>query len=537
MGKSKRHRYPAAGGAAAVLESPPAAMSSECVPYVSGGFGGNYAGAGTSPARGQLPWSTLNTLYDLPAAEQRELVRRSRALFANSGIAKVIQTIAMMVGSQTPQMASTNRDWNEAAELLLRFENGSLLICDVAGDNNLESIQPLIELLAMRDGDCFVVFTKTSTGRAAWRLYEGHVVNGQPPGSYADRRWEQGIKRNEEGRPISYWFENQDAYRNGVKDQGQEVPAYAVRHYKYTRTRRGIPALAHAINNIVDIVERRGFVKSTLKLRAMLGLAIETDVTGKDQGQRPIQGRMFNGYGGVPSDNAGLQSNGTDRGPKFESVDAAGNTASVVTLKPGQTVKSLNDDSPSPNATDFEAELLRDVAIGLQLPPQVIFWLEKQTGPMVRFTVRMAQKRIEERQAYMRTNFLNPWIAYQLSMALKSGNLAEPAGGLPDKWWSCTWQRPAELTIDVGRDGNLELKQLDAGITSLHDVVGSAGGDWEEMLDKRKSENLRLIELAKELHKEHPEIPLPQCLAMFRQMGRSPDDLAGTAAAPSAPAE
>lgn len=527
MGRKNR-RYPAAP--AAVLERPPAITASEGQIHVPGGWQGNYAGASVTPARGQLPWSTLNTLYDLPASEQRELVRRSRALFANSGLAKVLNTIAMMVGSQIPQMASGDEGWNTLTEQLLQFENGSLLISDVSGEHNLETIQPLLELLAMRDGDCFVVFTKTRTGRASWRIYEGHTVNGQPPGTYSDRRWEQGIQRNEEGRPISYWFEEQNAWTAGPS-RGTEVPARAVRHYKYTPTRRGIPALAHAVNNLIDIHERRGFVKSGLKLRAMLGLAIETEGGSKDTGPRPIGGGMYNASGGSPASRAGMLSSATDTGPKFEKIDAAGNTAYVLTPKPGQTVNHLRDDNPSPNATDFEAELLRDVAIGLQLPPQVLFWLEKQTGPMVRYTIRMAQRRIDERRSYMRNTFLNPWIAYQLSIALKSGNLEEPPGGLPEFWWRCTWQEPADLTIDVGRDGNLEIKQIEAGVTSLHEVCGSQGLDWQDVLGQKDEEARRILKLARALHEDNPDVPIDQCIAYYRQSSRAADPLAGTPAA------
>lgn len=485
-------------------------------------YSGNYQGASFTKARGYPLWGTLDTRYDLQSFDQRELVRRSRALFANSGIARVPITIAMMVGSQTPQMASASKSWNKVAEQLLRFENGSAMICDVAGTHNLEDAQRLIEFLAMRDGDCFVVLTKTSTGRASWRIYEGHVVNGQPNDAGNNQYWNQGILRNANGRPVSYYFEDQNPI--GAVG-GTVIPASDVIHYQYNdgMAPRGIPALAHAIVNIIDIIERRGFTKATIKLRAMLGLQITADAEAKPQGDRPFLSPMLNATG----PRAGLPANSMDQGPKVENVEMAGNTASIMRLPPGYKADVLNDDSPSPNATEFENELLRDVAIGLQMPPQVIFWLEKQTGPMVRFTVRMAEKRIAQRRQYMRNTFLNRWIGYQLSLAIKAGNLTVPASGLPDKWYACTYKEPASLTIDVGRDGVLELKQLDAGVASLHDVVGTAGGDWEETLDQKFEENDRVMELAMKLMKKYPELPLAQAMAMFRMTGRKADDLAG----------
>lgn len=437
---------------------------------------------------------------------------------ANSGIARVIVTIAMMVGSQQAQMDSGDSEWDEAVETLLRIENGSALICDRSGQNNLEQFQQLVELLAMRDGDCFIVLTKTDTGRASYRLYEAHVVNGQPNGSWSDKSWRNGIKFNNDGRPVSYFFQDQDNLTKGT-----EIPAQSVIHYKYADATsvRGVPALAHAVLNITDIIERRGFTKATIKLRAMLGLAITMDVDGKKTGDRPISGQLRMGPGAYPSSREGELATAADRGPKVEEVSMAGNTTSVMRLAPGEDAKILNDDSPNPNATEFENEILRDVAIGLQMPPQVIFWLEKQTGPMVRFTVRMAEKRIGQRRAYARNVFLNRWIAYQVATAGKAGRL--PAK-FPAKWFNCTWQEPASLTIDVGRDGNLELRQLDAGVSSMDDVIGPAGGNWRETVAQKRKEAAFVIDQAKELSAE-TGLPLDQCLSMIRQPGRAADQI------------
>lgn len=486
-------------------------------------YGGNFAGALVSPSRGLVQWGTLDTRYDISSCDQRELMRRSRALVANDGLARVLLTIAMMVGSQSPLMASGDAEWDKISNELLRFENGSALICDRSGQNNLETFQRLLEFLAMRDGDCFVVLTQTDSGRAAWRLYEGHVVNGQPPGSYSDKNWNQGIRVNGDGRPTHYFFEDQDN-----TGRGTVIPAASVIHYAYRDGVgvRGVTALAPAILHMIDIIERRGYTKATIKLRAMLGLAIETDVDGKPQGQMPIVAQLRTGPGTSPAANLGKVANAGDKGPKVEEITMAGNTTSVVTLAPGQSAKILSDDSPNPNAAEFENELLRDVAIGLQMPPQVIFWLEKQTGPMVRFTVRMAERRLEQRRSYARNTFLNRWIAYQLSVAGKAGRLFPVGKPIPERWWSCGYQEPASMTIDVGRDGNLELKQLDAGVASLDDVIGPAGGNWQDTVNQKKTEALFIIDRAKELEAASG-LPLSQCMAMLRTQGRSPDVIAG----------
>lgn len=535
--KSKRpHRQSrasvsAAPAPAAEAESPE--VSAQAGGH-SGGGGTNFAGAGTSPSRGTPAWGTLDTRFDTTASSQRELMRRSRALVANSGLARVLITISMMVGSQSPQMASTDTEWNRAAEAVLKFENGSALICDRAGQSNLESLQRLMEFLAMRDGDCFIELTKTESGRAAFRLHEGHVVHSQPPGSYGDRSWNQGIRFNEEGRPTHYYFEDPD-YFAGRK--GRVLPASSVIHYTYRDGVgvRGVSALAPAILHIIDIIERRGFTKAAIKLRAMIGLAIQQDVDGKPAGQKPLTTGLRNSPGSSPPDREGKVANAQDKGPKFEQLTFSGNTANVITFAPGQEAKILSDDSPNPNASQFENELLRDVAIGLQMPPQVIFWLEKQTGPMVRFTVRMAERRLAERRAHMRNVFLNRWIAYQVACAGKAERIFPAGTAIPDNWYACTWQEPASLTIDVGRDGNLELNQLDAGVASLDDVIGPAGGNWLETLEQKRREGAEIFRQAVQLMEDakglKQDVSFETCVAMIRNPNRAPQ-----AVGPASPA-
>lgn len=518
---------PSSGGGEIASAEP---TSDACYPCGPSGYGGNFHGAGVSPARAIPEWSTLDTRFDITSTEQRELVRRSRALVANSGIARVLLTVSMLVGSQAPQMASDDAAWNDAVEALLRFENGSAMICDRAAQHNLEAVQQVMEFLAMRDGDCFVELTKTATGRAAFRLHEGHIVNGQPTTAYADRSWRHGIRYNRENRPTDYYFEEQDF--TGIL-RGRVLPASDVIHYTYRDATggRGVPALAHAIAHIIDIIERRGFTKVAIKLRAMLGIVIETDVDGKPMGQMPIVGQLRTAPGTSPAANLGKIASAADKGPKVEELTMTGNTAAIATLAPGQKATILKDDSPNPNAAEFENELLRDVATGLVMPPELIFSIAKQTGPMVRLTARMAEKRIAQRRAHMRNVFLNRWTAYQIACANNSKRLLGEDYQIPENWYACTWQEPASLTIDVGRDGNLDLKLWGAGAKTLSDVVGEAGGDWDENVKQKRKESLAIFKEAKGLMedaaKEGLKVPFDQCLAMISTPPKSADEIVG----------
>jgi len=55
------------------------------------------------------------------------------------------------------------------------------------------------------------------------------------------------------------------------------------------------------------------------------------------------------------------------------------------------------------------------------------------------------------------------------------------------------------LTIDRGREGRLELEQLDAGVMSLNDYHARKGRDWESVEMQKAREILRRREIESEM--------------------------------------
>lgn len=550
MGKQKRHlRLRAAAAAAAsggvLTAAEPRRVQPQAVSDSATTFGGtNFAAAGASPARGYITWSTLDPRRELPSGERLTLIRDSRALCANDGIAGgIIGIIAQLVGVQRPQLASEDEAWNATAEKALHFEWRSPLISDRRGIWSAYAVQPRLLELMLRDGEVFVILTKTDTGRAAFQIIEAHRCTGGPwlnGGAFdslsmgSEAEWFDGIRLNRDGKAVAYWFADPDRTWSGMSGTGaaggQIVPAANVIHIANRNGTgpHGVPALARAIINLKDRIETRAYTKAAMKIAAMMGLVITSD--NENTMQRPMAGGLKyapepGADGTMPAD-AWSTADPTSSRPTMEQLFASTSGAAVVqSLEPGQEAKVLADDRPSPNMLEFHRQLLEDMATGLGFPADFIRQ-EKMTGPGQRYAIRRVQERINELREHIRTFFLDRYLAYSLAVADKNGFVSgtvhrDDVTGrrttvrMPaEDWFAATWQTNADLTIDVGRDGNLELKQLAEGITTRSEIASSAGWNWDDVLRQKTREGRKLMLAARQMMQDFPELSLSAAMSL-----------------------
>lgn len=479
---------------------------------------GNYAAANPGTTRGQIVWNTLDTRKEVTRYERLEIIRMSRAMVANNGLARVLLTLARHIGSQRPQASSPSPEWNSAAEDTFETLADSHLLCDTRRVFNFWRVQPLLEFLKLRDGEVFLILTESPGGRGRYAIYEAHRCTGSPPGEDAvENRWFDGIQLDAQGGPVSYWFIDPEDSSKGTK-----VSAYNVIHLAHRDGvgPHGMPALTHAILDLLDIVETRGFTKQTLKLAAMFGIVFETTA---DSGPlRPaFSGLQANlspfDTTSTPSSTAAptpLDSNL----PKYEEVmDVHGGGNTIVNLPPGKKPTAIHDQRPSPDSRTFSFDLLAAVAIGIGVPPQFVYHLEKQTGPMTEQTYNQACAWIDYEQDLLRDFFLTRFWTYSLAKDDKLGLI--PAER-PDLWWRVTWQKPRGLrSIHAGRDGRLLLERLAAGTTTLSNILEAEGVWWEDHVDQQATEADYIVTAAKALAEKHPDVlTFSDALTFFRKL-------------------
>jgi len=249
--------------------------------------------------------------------------------------------------------------------------------------------------------------------------------------------------------------------------------------------RRGVPALAHCLNNFHDLIESDGFVKQSIKVASMIGITRRAD---PGQTSAPF--------------NLGVAA------PLAQSVWQPPSASGATETVPAPTVKYeeamdgglvstapfdvLHDERPHPNWQDYKRSLLREAAYGLGFPHQVLYYMDDPGGAWTRTILELTAKSIADHHV----NYLAPMVrrlwAYVIAMGIKSGRVESAQKGT---WTRIKLTPPRNITADLGKIGrlNIELRQhLQTTFAHLYEELGY---DWESELEQTAIEARYLIDL------------------------------------------
>lgn len=430
-----------------------------------------YDGANRSTARGAVFWPTLDTRLELDTFSRQELTRRVRMLYANVGFVRsFIRTGADLVGWLTPQSQCEDEDWRKLAEQVFWDRCMTEEVFDLNGKFDFHAAQVMLNRCRMKDGDVLTVLSEWSNKAAAVAFYEAHQLANPKD---ANSNWRDGVLTAPGGRHLAYGLRDSQTGKVVV------IPAKDVIYYGEFDCPghvRAVPPLAHAVNHAIDITEVWGFTKQGIKIASLLGTVIEQE---KDSTPRTRQGMT-----GGPRVEAPAE---TSARFKMSEVFAGGQ---VATLGPGEKIKILHDDRPSPEQRAFSADLIRDIAVGFDLSPEVVWEMGGLTGPAVRFVMERTDRWIRARRQRQRVWATRVW-RYVIAKELKAGRLPMPKKG---RWWDLDFTAQRSLTIDRGKESTSRLNELDAGVSTWADWEEFDGRDWQDRVNQR----IREVKFAKD---------------------------------------
>lgn len=430
-----------------------------------GGPGQGYQGADWSRARGYVYFPQLDTRKEITPYTRTEAMRRARFLYANMGIVRrMVNGMArMVVGTGLTAHATTgDKQWNRLAEARFHDRVVSRAVFDIGGRFNFYGSQRAMKRWQFRDGDCAAVLTSSAAGLGRVAFYEGHQIGNGRVAQGEEKSWYDGVRVDQ--------FNRAQAYRILGDDQAQiDVPSEDIVFFiDYERQQhRGITLLHHAINNLLDAGEIISFIKTGVKNANMFGYAIEQDAASTPTGG--MEGSITGGR----RQRLALDANNS---VTLEQVYGAG---AVPTLSPGSKLRFLQDSRPHPNNLTLIDYLIRDIAWGAGLSPEVVWNITALGGANTRFVLADAQGWIEEQQQELVDLYCSRVWIYFIAKEMKAGRLprcTDPA------WWQHAWLPPPRLTVDFGRDGKLHLEQLRSGALTFKRFHGWQGLDSEEQL-------------------------------------------------------
>lgn len=462
--KRNRKRYPAPASSAAVAEVAPLAPAAY-------GFSG-YTGAALSIDRAQLWWPNLDTRQELDSFSRDELMRRIRWLFGNEGFIRgIIANSATLVGFQTPQAQSGDEAWDELAEQSFRDSCLTPEVFDHGGKFDFEDAQNMLKCCRFKDGDVLTVLTAWENGRAKVAFYEAHQLRS-PSNPPKNQRWKDGVLLGEGDRHLAYGLWDPQTDKVAIVPARDCIYSGKFTSPGYTRA---IPPLAHAVNHATDITETWSNIKKSGKVASLFGAIIERDGQAVARARQGLTGPL------------NTASTGSDT-KRIQTADVYA-SGIVPDLNPGETLKTLSDSRPHPNLMEFVEILIRDIATGFGLPPEVVWQMGRLTGPGVRFILDVADRWIKEQQRIDKRWAKRVWV-YYIAREIKAGRLPlpQPKNGGQARWWAVTFTAQRNLTIDRGKESKSRLDEIDAGVGTWSGWDDLDGMDWKARLKQRVRE-------------------------------------------------
>ncbi len=445
--------------------------ASSAVTVWSGGT--SYFGAQASDARKSIILPPKDEMLRLRAQDRTLLALKSRVFAENYGPGAALWNLAAMIGSLKVQSISGDEAWSQQAEDYFNRLTGSALSFDAGGRINLAMWQVLSTYRRFVDGDKFDVFTVSPTsGRARLMGYEGLCVEtGQGcegPG------WIDGIECNPTTRfPLRYCFVQRDSKGVAVN---KILNGAAVHHHVTNRSfsaRRGVPALAHALNNFQDIVETTAFQKQALKVAAMIGLTPADESPTGPLSQMGVSAPLQRETIYLPP-----TTSATATQPAIQATFEQAMEGGQVSTRP---MKAVHDERPHPNGQAFKKDLLYEAAIGLNMAPQLLFFMDDPGGAYARIILELAARTITDHHVNHLAPFMRRVWAYVVAIGMQQGDIPEPQSG---DWLKIKLTPPRMPTADLGKMGRLYIELRKTCLQSHRGIYEELGMDYEDEIDQ-----------------------------------------------------
>lgn len=386
------------------------------------------------------------------------------------------------------QLESEDHEWNVAAER--DFEAWALTPdrCDIAARRNFYEAQTAaVESWATR-GEFFSGYVKNPRWKSPigdgfapsfWLIDPADVATPRDvtdPGQLD--RIVDGIELGTYGEPRNFFV------RTLGKNKFEPVPVSDICHWftpHAINQPRGVTPLAQAVNPLVDVHELRKLTTRSAKAQQLVTMVL------KNIGKTAKRGAA----GGIKGE--------TDEDGNAKELEAAGRNAGAGIAYVGTDgdVKVVSSSQPSPLVEPFIRDLLmRDACLAPGVPMEFFWDPTKLSGANTRFVLGRADLFFQVLADAMIYRFNTPLAIRVLQWRMQNGLLAP----CKDKNWMdrVSWQLPARLTVDAGREGALDIQKLRSGLLNLRSYYNARGMNWRTELAQRIREMSELKRMCEE---------------------------------------
>jgi lambda family phage portal protein len=466
-----------------------------------------YEGAVAQPYRSRLNAQLRDARYDQPPSTREILQKKARYFERNSALVnRLVDLFETYVVGQGIQFFPNSSDaaWNTAAT---NYWAAWKPFADLLSRQHFDVLQGLVARSFVIDGEIFILLTRGTGGRPRLQLIEAHRCK-TPPDRVAEegKTIIDGIAINEIGRPIGYWFMEDDFSGNtdlpmGFSSSGAATPSpvtfrfveaiNVVHIFEPSRAGqyRGLPLLYPVMNDLHDLDDLQ-----MLEMKAARDAAEVSNVITNAAGQLEIGDLQASG-GAMPA-----SADPAQKACYYENT-IGGRT---LVLQTGDTIQQFKTERPSDATRNCWIVLEQKVCAGFGIARQLVY-PESIQGTVERSVLDMQASWFGIRSSCLAYQFRRVW-EYVISFGtLNELALSDP----PADWRNVNTKAPRAINVDIGRQSSAMLAELNAGVRTRQQIWAEVGRDWEIETTQWFVEQASMLAKAKQFGVPPPAVAAP----------------------------
>jgi hypothetical protein len=389
-----------------------------------------------------------------------------------------------------PKADTTDENFNVALnEALDNLWGSDPRFFDAAKRNTYYSAQFLIRRTIRLHGELFAQLLRPGDGIAPRVSFIPGAQCGNADTTLDQSLWTDGIRLDPLGAPLQYRFTDPTD-----RKKFRDVNATDVLHFHdplLPGRVRGESALSPVLGKLFSMHDIETAETSGTLLRTRIAYAVTS--SGRDTATS-----LLPGVTSVEEDTV-TQADGSQTTVLVQKIATSdGSNIEVADLPEGKDLKVIESNKQTA-AVEWNKHLLADVAYATLYPPEYVYALAGMSqGTMV----RLVQNRVQRIARNVRFFQLEPqfirrtwtYFAWQL---ISGGYFANLNIAVPSDWWRMKTINPADMTVDLGREGRLHDERFESGKIDddeYHGLRGKDPDDVDRRVIRRHFKRIQMLE-------------------------------------------
>lgn len=304
-------------------------------------------------------------------------------------------------------------------------------------------------------------------------------------------RVESGIEYDTKGEEVAYHIVSDPLKSKSVRvpKMGPKSGRVFVIHNKIGSTARGVGILAGIITELTKLADFQALEIQAAVINALFAVWVETEIGGENKVTIPKMG--IAGIDTIPNPRQVLTD--ADYQAKLNKTNFDKGGVTVQGMGEGQKLHSFDTKRPTANFDDFFKAVKRNLYSAKGMAMAVADYdfngsYSAARGELLVFWNRVLTLRFDHATDYEDVIYqMWLWGEFDLGNVELTGWQDE---SIRDAWSNANWTGPARPDIDPMRSAKAnEIESKHGWLTDNQITAGRGGGDWDENMQVKKSEN------------------------------------------------